>query len=214
VFKEKTDSFGQTELSQETALIPISVIRNFATVERIDPLYVQARTLEDVRPVTERVRTILESRHRPGAKYTVENLAAILDTATQITVILSIVLVLVAAISLVISGIGIMNIMLVTVTERTREIGVRLAVGATRGAVLVQFLVEAVLISLSGGILGIALGLAVPVMARALSGVDIPVSWIAVAVAFSVSFFEGLVFGILPASRASRMNPTEALRYE
>ena len=81
VFKEKTDSFGQTELSQETALIPISVIRNFATVERIDPLYVQARTLEDVRPVTERVRTILESRHRPGAKYTVENLAAILDTA-------------------------------------------------------------------------------------------------------------------------------------
>jgi len=214
VFKEKTDSFGQTELSQETALIPISVIRNFATVERIDPLYVQARTLEDVRPVTERVRTILQSRHRPGAKYTVENLAAILDTATQITVILSIVLVLVAAISLVISGIGIMNIMLVTVTERTREIGVRLAVGATRGAVLVQFLVEAVLISLSGGILGIALGLAVPVAARALSGVDIPVSWIAVAVAFSVSFFEGLVFGILPASRASRMNPTEALRYE
>ncbi len=214
VFKEKTDSFGQTELSQETALIPITVIRSFTTVERVDPLYVQARTLDDVRPVTGQVRMILQSRHRPGAKYTVENLAAILDTASEITVILSIVLVLVAAISLIISGIGIMNIMLVTVTERTREIGVRMAVGAPRQAVLVQFLTEAVLISLAGGIMGIAIGLAGPIAARLLSGVDIPVSWIAVAVAFSVSFFEGLVFGLLPANRASRMNPTEALRYE
>ena len=214
VFKEKTDSFGQTELSQETALVPVTVIRYFLPVERIDPLYVQARTLEDVRPVTDQVRTILQSRHRPGAKYTVENLAAILDTASQITVILSIVLVLVAAIALVISGIGIMNIMLVTVTERTREIGVRMGVGAPRAAILNQFLAEAVMISLAGGVLGIALGLAVPVAARALSGVTVPVSWIAVAVAFSVSFLEGLIFGILPASRASRMNPTEALRYE
>ena len=213
VFKERTET-GQTELSQETALIPITVIRSFTPVERIDPLYVQTRTLEDVRPVTEEVRTILQSRHRPGARYTVENLAAILDTASEVTVILSIVLVLVAAISLIISGIGIMNIMLVTVTERTREIGVRMAVGAPRNAVLVQFLTEAVLISLAGGLLGIVIGVAGPVIGRVLSGVDIPVSWIAVAVAFSVSFLEGLVFGILPANRASRMNPTEALRYE
>ena len=214
VFREKTESFGQTELSQETALVPITVIRYFTPVERIDPLYVQARTLEEVRPITEQVRTLLQNRHRPGAKYTVENLAAILDTASQITTILSIVLVLVAAIALIISGIGIMNIMLVTVTERTREIGVRMALGAPRQAVLLQFLTEAVLISLSGGILGILIGLAVPVGARALAGVAIPVSWIAVAVAFSVSLLEGVVFGILPASRASRMNPTEALRYE
>ncbi len=214
VFREKTESFGQTELSQETALVPITVIRYFTPVERIDPLYVQARTLEEVRPITEQVRTLLQNRHRPGAKYTVENLAAILDTASQITTILSIVLVLVAAIALIISGIGIMNIMLVTVTERTREIGVRMALGAPRQAVLLQFLTEAVLISLSGGILGILIGLAVPVGARVLAGVAIPVSWIAVAIAFSVSLLEGVVFGILPASRASRMNPTEALRYE
>jgi len=214
VFREKTDSFGQTELSQETALVPITVIRYFTPVERIDPLYVQARTLEEVRPVTEDVRRLLESRHRPGAKYTVENLAAILDTASQITVILTIVLVLVAAIALVISGIGIMNIMLVTVTERTREIGVRMALGAPRRAVLIQFLMEAVLISLGGGLLGILLGLAVPVAARVLAGVTVPVSWIAVTVAFSVSFFVGLVFGLLPASRASKLNPTDALRYE
>ncbi len=215
VFRERTESFGQSELSKETILIPISVIRYFTPVERIDPLYVQALTLEDVPPVTELVRGILESRHRPGAKYAVENLAAILDTASQITVILGMVLVLVALIALVISGIGIMNIMLVTVTERTREIGLRMAVGASRAQVLVQFLIEAVLISVSGGMLGIAFGLAVPLVARALAPeITIGVSWAAVVAAFAMSFLVGLVSGMIPASRASRMNPTEALRYE
>jgi putative ABC transport system permease protein len=215
VFKERTESYGQTELLQETALIPISVIRYFTPVERIDPMYVQARTLEDVRPVTGLVRAVIESRHRPGAKYQVENLAAILDTASQITVILTIVLILIAAIALIISGIGIMNIMLVTVTERTREIGLRMAIGAPRRAILQQFLSEAVLISLAGGFLGIVIGVAIPAAAREFApGFDIPVSWISVAVAFVVSFGVGLIFGIIPASRASHLNPTEALRYE
>jgi len=214
VFRERTET-GQTELSTETALIPISVIRYFTPVERIDPLYVQARSYEDVRPVTELVRGILVSRHRPGAKYTVENLAAILDLASQVTVILTVVLILVAAIALVISGIGIMNIMLVTVTERTREIGVRMAVGAARRDVLLQFLVEAVMISVGGGLLGILAGLAVPAGVRVFApGFAIPVSGWSVVVAFGVSFGVGLVFGMLPASRASRLNPTEALRYE
>jgi putative ABC transport system permease protein len=145
----------------------------------------------------------------------VENLAAILDTASQITVILTIVLILVAAIALVISGIGIMNIMLVTVTERTREIGVRMAVGASRKAVLAQFLMEAVLISVGGGLLGILVGIAIPASARIfVEGIAIPVSGLAVGVAFAVSFGVGLVFGMIPANRASRLNPTEALRYE
>ena len=215
VFKERTDSYGQTELAKETALLPVTVIRYFTPVERVDPLYVQAKGLEDVRPVTELVRQILVSRHRVGAKYLVENLAGILETASQITFILTVVLILVAAISLVISGIGIMNIMLVTVMERTREIGVRMAVGAGRGAVLKQFLLEAVLISLGGGLLGIGFGIAIPVAVREfVQGIEIPVSWISVAVALGVSILVGLVFGIMPASRASRMSPTEALRYE
>ncbi|MEZ5352810.1 MAG: ABC transporter permease, partial [Bryobacteraceae bacterium] len=209
VFREKTDSYGQTELAGETALIPVSVIRYFTPVERVDPLYVQARTLEDVRPVTARVKQIVESRHRPGAKYTVENLAAILDTASQITAILTLVLILVAAIALVISGIGIMNIMLVTVTERTREIGLRMAVGASRKEVLVQFLLEAILISVAGGLLGIVVGIAIPAAARVfVEGIAIPVSWLAVTVAFGVSFAVGLIFGMIPANRASRLNPT------
>ncbi|MBM3736366.1 MAG: FtsX-like permease family protein [Acidobacteria bacterium] len=215
VFKERAESFGQSELSKETILVPVTVLRYFTPVERIDPMYVQARTIEDVPPVTQLVRGILESRHRPGAKYAVENLAAILDTASQITVILGIVLLLVAAIALVISGIGIMNIMLVTVTERTREIGVRLAVGASRRQILAQFLIEAVLISVGGGVIGILLGVAVPLTVRHfVPEVPIGVSWLAVAIAFCVSFLVGLVFGMIPANRASRLNPTEALRYE
>jgi putative ABC transport system permease protein len=161
------------------------------------------------------VRQILESRHRAGARYRVENLTGILDAAKRIALILTLVLILVSAIALVISGIGIMNIMLVTVTERTREIGLRMAVGAARRDVLQQFLLEAVLISLSGGLVGILLGVAIPLSVRYLAGgVYIPISKLAIAVAFAVSFLVGLVFGLLPASRAARLNPTEALRYE
>jgi putative ABC transport system permease protein len=107
-----------------------------------------------------------------------------------------------------------MNIMLVTVTERTREIGIRMSVGATRRMVLLQFLAEAVLISVGGGLLGIAVGVAMPWSAGYFSGIDIPISPVSVVVAFSTSFLVGLVFGLLPANRASKLNPTEALRYE
>ncbi len=214
-FRERTESYGLTELGRETVLIPVTVIRYFTKVERVDPLYVQARTPEDVPAVTAIVKTVLESRHRPGARYKVENLAAILEAARSIALVLTIVLILVATIALIISGIGIMNIMLVTVTERTREIGVRMAVGAPRRYVMQQFLTEAVLISLGGGLIGILAGLSVPLGVRFLvDSIDIPISPVSVVVAFAVSFAVGLVFGLLPAGRAARLNPTEALRYE
>jgi putative ABC transport system permease protein len=161
------------------------------------------------------VGEILESRHRSGAKYNVQNLSAILDTADQIATVLTIVLIIVSAIALVISGIGIMNIMLVTVTERTREIGLRMAVGASRKEVLLQFLVESVLISMVGGTVGIAIGLAVPLSVGFFTNqVHVPISIWSVIVAFGVSFIVGVGFGMLPARRASQLNPTEALRYE
>lgn len=214
-FRERTSTFGQSELSDETVLIPITVISYFTPVERIDPMYIQVRAPEDVEPVTKLVRSIIESRHRPGARYSVENLSAILDAAKAIALVLSIVLVLVSTITLIISGIGIMNIMLVTVTERTREIGLRMAVGASRREVLQQFLAEAVLISLAGGLVGILIGVAIPLSVRLLTdAIPIPISMVAILIAFAVSFVVGLVFGILPASRAAQLNPTEALRYE
>jgi putative ABC transport system permease protein len=214
-FREKVESFGQSELNGETVLVPITVQKYFVPVERIDPLYVQVRNPSDVESVTAEVKELLESRHRAGATYKVENLAAILNAAKSIAVVLTLVLILVSAIALVISGIGIMNIMLVTVTERTREIGVRKAIGAPRRDIMMQFLMEAVMISLSGGTIGILLGVAMPLSVRFfVDNIDIPISIWSIVIAFGVSSLVGLVFGILPASRASRLNPTEALRYE
>jgi len=214
-FKEKTESFGLSELTGENVLIPISVLRYFAPIERIDPLYIQARTAADVVPLTKTIQTVIESRHRSGARYRVDNLSAILDAARRIASVLTVVLMLVSALALVISGIGIMNIMLVTVTERTREIGLRMAVGAARRDVLEQFLMEAVVISMAGGAGGILIGVAIPLSVRFFQdGVQIPISPLSILVAFTVSLLVGLVFGILPANRAARLNPTEALRYE
>jgi putative ABC transport system permease protein len=215
VFREKTSTFGQGEITDETILIPITVMRYFMQFERVEPVYLQVRNAQDVPAVTEQVIDILHERHRAGASYNVQNLKAILDTADTIATVLTIVLVIVSAIALVISGIGIMNIMLVTVTERTREIGLRMAVGASRREVLLQFLVESVMISLVGGTMGIVLGLALPLSVRLFTNqVNVPISPISVIVAFGVSFAVGVGFGLLPARRASQLNPTEALRYE
>ena len=214
-FREKTTTFGQGEINDETVLIPITVMKYFMQYEKIEPVYVQVRDAADVPAVTEKVNHILESRHRPGAKYDVQNLVAILETADTIATVLTIVLILVSAIALLISGIGIMNIMLVTVTERTREIGLRMAVGASRKEVLMQFLVEAVVMSVVGGALGIVIGLALPLSVPLFTTqIKVPVSPISVLVAFLVSFAVGVTFGLLPARRAAQLNPTEALRYE
>ncbi len=214
-FKERTATFGQSEITNETLLMPISVMKLFVPIERIDPMYVQARLASDVRPLTEAVRQVLESRHRAGARYDVENLTAILDAAQRTALIMTIVLILVSTIALIISGIGIMNIMLVTVTERTREIGLRMAVGASRHAVLEQFLTESVVISMGGGIIGILIGISIPLSVRFFTtAIRVPISVTSVLVAFGVSVVVGVIFGMLPANRASQLNPTEALRYE
>jgi len=122
----------------------------------------------------------------------------------------------VGSVTLIISGVGIMNIMLVTVTERTREIGVRKAIGARSREILYQFLLEALIISGTGAILGIAIAISIPVIVRPLlpEGIIIPISGLAIVTAFAVSCITGIIFGYLPASRAAKLQPTEALRYE
>jgi putative ABC transport system permease protein len=214
-FKERTGTFGLSEITNETVLMPITVIKDFTPVERIDPMYVQARLASDVQPLTAAIKQVLESRHRVGARYDVENLSGILEAAKNIALILTLVLILVSAIALIISGIGIMNIMLVTVTERTREIGLRMAVGASRQAVLEQFLTEAIVISLSGGFIGILIGISIPLSVGFITDdIKVPISIPSIFIAFGVSLVVGVVFGMLPANRASQLNPTEALRYE
>jgi len=221
IFREKTSTFGQGEISDETILIPLTVMKYFVQYERIEPVYIEVRNAADVPMVRQEVTQILHRRHRPDASYNVQDLTSMLEVANQVANVLTIVLIIVSAIALLISGIGIMNIMLVTVTERTREIGLRMAVGASRREVMLQFLVEAVLISLGGGTIGIILGLSVPISTRVLVeqlhipiSVQIPISLWSVVVAFGVSCSVGVGFGLLPARRASQLNPTEALRYE
>jgi putative ABC transport system permease protein len=213
-FREKVETYGQSEVQRDTLVIPITVQRYFTPAERIDPLYVRARSPEQVERVALRVQQILEARHRPGARYKVETLTALVKAARNISLILSLVLFLVAGIALGISGVGIMNIMLVAVTERTHEIGVRLSVGATRQAILAQFLTEAVLVSLAGGIAGTLAGIAIPAAVGLLGGIRVPVSPAAIAIAVGVSCTVGLIFGTVPANRAAHLSPTEALRYE
>ena len=166
-FKERTGTFGLSEITNETVLMPITVIKDFTPVERVDPhVRAGAAAPPTCRRLTAAIKQVLESRHRAGARYDVENLSGILDAAQQIALVMTIVLILVSTIALMISGIGIMNIMLVTVTERTREIGIRMAVGASRRDVLEQFLTESVVISLAGGFIGSLLGIAIPLSVR------------------------------------------------
>jgi len=221
VFRERVATLGQTEVTRESMIVPFSLLQYYSDVEFFKTLYVRADSSDDVPLVTAEVARILSIRHRPEARYRVQNLAGILETARQIGMALTVVLILIALIALVISGVGIMNIMLVTVTERTREIGIRKAIGATRDAIRYQFLMEALAISGTGALAGIFIGVAIPAILNFTiryfpdaAGVTVPVSWISVLLAFVVSCSTGLIFGYLPANRAAGLEPTTALRHE
>ena len=221
VFRERVATFGQSEIARDSAIVPFPLIKDYQGNDAFGTLYAQADRSEDVPAVTRAVTEVLQSRHRLGAQYTVQNLASILEAARAIALALSVVLVGVAVIALAISGVGIMNIMLVTVTERTHEIGIRKAVGAPRDAILWQFLMEALIISGTGALVGILIAISIPLVVNFLLGffelpsdVHIPVSWLSVVLAFVVSCSTGLLFGYLPANRAAKLHPTDSLRYE
>jgi len=216
VFKERVETYGQSEVKDYSILIPFPLMKNYLGDSSLDVLYVQAGTAEDVIPTTHQLEALLATRHSTRTRYTVENFGSILDVTRKIALGLTIVLLLVGFITLLVSGIGIMNIMLVTVQERTREIGIRKAIGARHQEILHQFLLEAFLISGFGSVLGIMIAVAIPVLARPWlpSNVSVQVPWESVVLAFLVSCSVGVFFGYLPASRASQLQPTEALRYE
>ena len=216
VFVERAETFGLSDIQAESVIIPFGLMKYYTGVDVLRVLDAQADSAEDVPSVQRQVAQILKSRHPADAEYDVQTLTAILDAARKISLALTIVLVVIAFIALLISGIGIMNIMLVTVKERTREIGIRKAIGAARREILYQFLIEAFLISGGGAVIGILIGLAIPVMAQMFlpGNLRVPVSGTSVVLAFVVSCSTGLFFGYLPADQAARMEPIESLRYE
>ena len=213
-FRERVDTFGQSEVSDNTMLIPYSVIRYFQDTQTVKQIYFSTTDASLVVPVTAQVRKVILSRHRPESVYKVENLTQLVAVADKIANALTMVLLGVALIVLLVSGIGIMNIMLATVNSRIREIGIRKAIGATNREIRFQFLSEAILISLIGGLIGIFIGLAIPFSVRYLTEYRIPISGLSAIIAIAVSSLVGIVFGTLPASRAAQLDPVESLRYE
>jgi macrolide transport system ATP-binding/permease protein len=184
----------------------------------VNQIYVQAVDQTGVQAAINQATEILVRRHRiqPGTvnDFSVRNLSQIAETAEGSSRIMALLLAAVASISLLVGGIGIMNILLVSVTERTREIGLRMAIGARRLHVLLQFLTEAIFISVSGGIVGILIGTGLSFATSALTGWPAPISLTAIAGGFLFSAAVGIFFGYYPARKAARLDPIEALRYE
>src|SRR6266704_4195005 len=196
VFKERVATFGQSEIARESVIVPFDLLKSYAGTDTVKVLYAQAVAPEAVPSVTRQGERVLRNRHRAGALYNVQNLTAILEAARNISLAVTIVLLAVGSVTLIISGVGIMNIMLVTVTERTREIGVRKAIGAPSRDILYQFLIEALIISGAGAILGILIAISIPVIVRPLlpEGMTIPISGLAIVTAFAVSCITGIIF--------------------
>jgi putative ABC transport system permease protein len=213
-FRERVDTLGQTEISDDTILVPYTVARYFTNSDEVKQLFFSVSDSNEVPRATREIQEVLQSRHRPESVYRVDNLTQLLDVAAKTANTLSRVLLLISVLTLIVSGVGIMNIMLATVNARTREIGVRKAVGATKAEIRAQFLTEAVLISLAGGMVGIVVGLALPFSVRFLTNYRLPISGWSVVIAVLVSSFVGILFGTAPAVRAARFHPIESLRYE
>jgi putative ABC transport system permease protein len=216
VFEERVTTFGQSEIQRESVIIPFPLLSSYSGSEFVKVLYAQADRPEAVELVTRQVGAVLQARHRAAASYKVENLTSLLIAVQRIALALTIVLVLVAFVALGISGIGIMNVMLVTVNERTPEIGLRKAVGATRREILAQFLLEAALMSGAGAIVGAVGAVMLSLVVRPLlpPGLTVSISGMSIALALVVSCGTGVLFGYLPARRAAHLQPTEALRHE
>ena len=182
--------------------------------DEIDGVYIKVTSGTDSIETASVVRAILASTHKDAGDFTVIVPADLLEQRRQTQFIFSVVMICIAGISLLVGGIGIMNIMLATVLERTREIGIRRAIGARQGDIIRQFLTEAIMISIVGGLIGIAFGFSLSRIIASMAGWSTVVTFSSIAIAFGVSVFIGLLFGIYPAVQAAKLDPIEAIRYE
>ena len=206
--------------SQDDAIfVPIQTMQTYLSGNKtVSTISVQAQDAASMTSVQDGITTLLLTRHNIAsadqADFSVLNQADLVNTLSTVTNTLSMLLAAIAGISLLVGGIGIMNMMLTTVTERTREIGLRQAIGAEKAEIVWQFLGEAILVTLLGGIIGVIIGYGASKAITAFSGTNTAVSWSSAALAFGVSAAIGLVFGFYPARRAAQLNPIQALRYE
>ncbi|MFZ4690054.1 MAG: ABC transporter permease [Polymorphobacter sp.] len=219
VMEKRGQGFGGQD-RDDVIIVPLTtalrVLQGNAIRRSIRTISVSVASAAALDPVTDEINALLRRTHRlrDGEQddFQVANLTAITDTLTTTTQAISLLLAAIGSISLVVGGIGIMNIMLVSVTERTREIGIRMAIGASRAAVRLQFLLEALMLSLIGCGIGVAFGTGLAMLAGKATGFETPVSLYAVSVAFAVSASIGIFFGWWPATRAAKLSPIEALR--
>jgi putative ABC transport system permease protein len=211
VFAETGTTFGLSR--DEEVHVPVTAAQRLLGVDTVDGLAVKAPSTEDIpRLQRELVRAL--TREYPGEEFSAVTQTQILGTIGRILGLLTAVLAAIAGISLLVGGVGVSNIMLVSVRERTREIGLRKALGARQRDILVQFLVEAVLLCVIGGLIGIGLGVGASVLAATFSPVPAVIAWWSPVLAFGVSVAVGVFFGVVPARRAGRLDPVVALRSE
>jgi putative ABC transport system permease protein len=214
VFKESVDDFGQSEIQDRTILIPYSVARYFTGSEDVKQIYFSMYSMDEVPEAASEIKRIVQARHHSNSVYQTQTLKEVLTMAAKIATALTLVLVAVAAVTLAVGGVGIMNIMLANVRARIREIGIRKAMGATAREIKLQFLAEAIIISLTGGVVGTLVGLAVPLSVRLFTSYDLPISIWSIVIALASALLVGVIFGTIPATRAAQLDPVESLKYE
>jgi putative ABC transport system permease protein len=215
VFDKQVDTMGQGEVIPESIFIPLTVGWFFTPTRRVDLIFGEVRDFSQVERAATVMGDVLRDRHHPGSIYKVKTMTTVVKVARAISFGLILIFIVAAAVSVVVGAVGIMNILLASVEQRTREIGLRMSIGARRRDILRQFLLEALMLGVAGSSLGVLIGVGLPLAARLVfRQVAIEVSSLSAVLAFAFSCIVTLLFGVFPAYRAATLNPTEALRHE